>query len=357
MAVAQPGRRQRLARLSHSAHLLPSLQHMRGLLRHDVRILAYHRVLESIEPAGFTFDLDLISASAERFHEQMSLLRKRFHPMRFDEVLACLDAGRPLPRRAVLITFDDGYDDNYRIAYPILRDLGLSAMFFVSTGHIDSGAPYAYDWLVHMLCLAPVPTLDVPELGVSWRLPDKRNGRRQIAARLLERLKGLDDATQGAVIARLEREWGMPRRAGHRDCRPMSWAQLREMSANGMEVGSHGVGHRMLAKLPAARMRAEIVGSRQRLQAKLGVPAQVISYPVGGADAFDEAVVTAVRAAGYTMACSYISGATRFTHGTRYALRRLPVERDIDGAWFEAILALPELFSYPCHVRDRMRDG
>src|SRR3546814_3608060 len=80
----------------------------------------------------------------------MQHLRDRFHPVSCREIVAALDGGPTLPRDAALVTFDDGYDDNHAIAFPILRDLGVPATFFVATGHIDSGLPYAYDWLVHM---------------------------------------------------------------------------------------------------------------------------------------------------------------------------------------------------------------
>src|SRR3546814_14523092 len=76
----------------------------------------------------------------------MQHLRDRFHPVSCREIVAALDGGLALPRDAVLVTFDDGYDDNHAIAFPILRDLGVPAPFFVATGHIDSGLPYAYDW-------------------------------------------------------------------------------------------------------------------------------------------------------------------------------------------------------------------
>ena len=85
-------------------------------------------------------------------------------------------------------------------AYPILRELGMSAMFFVSTGHIDSGMPYEYDWLVHMVCTTTAPTMDIPELDVAWELPASLEGRRGIAARLLEHLKSFDAVTQEAAI-------------------------------------------------------------------------------------------------------------------------------------------------------------
>lgn len=347
------GRRPRLARACARAGLLPLIARVRAALRHDLRILAYHRVLDDAEPAGFRFDPELISASSDAFRQQLAIVKRRFAPMRFDELIDCLDRGRAVPRRAVLITFDDGYDDNYRCAWPILRDAGLSAMFFVSTGHIDSGRPYAYDWLVHMLCTTRAGSLQAPELGIEWALPDDLGARRALAARLLDGIKALDADAQQALIDRLQREWSLPSDAGHADCRPMTWAQLREMHAGGMEVGSHGVDHRMLAKMPRAAMREEVAASKRTIERELGNEARVISYPVGGADAYDEEVVGAVRDAGYRMACSYLAGPEGLHPDARYAMRRIPVERQMDADWFESMLALPEVF---CH-RSRTRGG
>ncbi|MGH8062914.1 MAG: polysaccharide deacetylase family protein [Pseudoxanthomonas sp.] len=334
-----------------SARALPVLQRLRSLLRHDLRILAYHRVLEHVEPDGFRFDVDLISASAEGFRQQMLHVRDHFTPLRFDQVLSYLDADQRLPEGAVLVTFDDGYDDNYRVAFPILRDLGMSAMFFVSTGHIDSGEPYIYDWLVHMVCTTTARVLHAPELGVEWEIPASLGERRELAAKLLDHLKSLDDAGQSTLIGRLEKEWNLPRGAGHVDCRPMTWDQLREMDRGGMEIGSHGVGHRMLAKLPSPQMTEEVVQSKLALERELGVPAHVMSYPVGGHDAFDTETVEVVRAAGFRMACSYVSGSSGIAAESRYSMRRLPVEREMDRAWFEAMVSVPELFSYSSRFR------
>lgn len=350
-AAAGYGRRQRLARLCHGTRLALPLARLRALLRDDLRILAYHRVLESVEPSGFDFDLELISASAERFRNQMAFLRRHFHPLRFDEVLARVESGRSLPSRAVLVTFDDGYEDNHRVAFPILKDLGMSAMFFVSTGHIDSGMPYAYDWLVHMICTTQATRLDAPELALEARLPDSMGGRRALAVDVLDRLKSLDESSQAAFMARLEGEWGLSRASGNDDCRPMTWDQVREMHAAGMEIGSHGVRHRMLAKLPAAQMAEEICESKATLDRELGISADVLSYPVGGPDAFDAQVVEIARMAGFRMACSYIAGTSTVRPESRYSMRRLPVERSMDMPWFEAMVSVPEVFGYPSRLR------
>lgn len=344
------GRRPRLARALRTAGLLPLLGRLRRVWREDLRILAYHRVLPEVDAADFRFDPELVSASVDAFRAQLALVRRHCAPLRFDELLDHLERGRPLPPRAVLITFDDGYDDNYRHAYPLLREAGLSAMFFVSTGHIDSGRPYLYDWLVHMLSVTRAATLDLPQLGMRAAVPAALSARRALAARVLDRIKTLDADAQRALVERLAEDWALPIRS-HPDCRPMDWGMLREMRAGGMEIGSHGVDHNMLAKLPPARMREEVFASRARLQAELGAPAEVISYPVGGYDAYDAAVVAAVRDAGYRMACSYVAGAQPLPPQERYGLRRIPVERHMDAAWFEGMLALPEWFCYRTRAR------
>lgn len=348
--TVRPGRRQRLAQLCQRSGMLSVLERLRRSPCGEVRILAYHRVLETAPPGDFSFDVELVSATARSFREQVSWLATHMHPMRLDEVLALVDQGRPLPPRAVVITFDDGYDDNYRVAYPILREFGVPAVFFVSTAHVESGLPFAYDWLVHMLCTTDAPELDARELGRRWVIPDGWEERRRLAAEVLDQLKRLDARGQVALIARLEVQWRMPR-APHPHCRPVDWAQLREMSAGGMEVGSHGMHHLMLAKLPQRVLEAELHGSRDALQRNLGVCAQALSYPVGGADSYDERVLAAARNAGYRVACTYLSGADRIAGARMFELCRLPVERGMDMGWFRAMLTFPRVFGYRSPVR------
>lgn len=342
----RPGMRVRLGEFCHRNGLLRMLQQARSWLYQDLRVLAYHRVLTVTDAEQFDFDLELVSATVDRFRRQMLLLKQRFRPMRLEEVVAAMDAGERLPADAVAVTFDDGYDDNYRFAFPILQELGIPATFFVSTGHVDSGQPFAYDWLVHMILRTSADELAMPELDLALPMPHDRPARRLLAQQVLSRLKDIDGTSQSAAIARLESAWELPATI-HSDCRPMNWAQLREMHAAGFEIGSHGVHHRMLAKLPQAEMETELRDSKATLERELGAPTALISYPVGGGTAFDERVVQATVAAGYRAACSYICGTNPARAPDRYALRRLPVERDMGPGWFEAMLTLPELMSYP----------
>ncbi|WP_017460535.1 polysaccharide deacetylase family protein [Dyella ginsengisoli] len=339
--------RVRLGTWCYRTGLLGPLRQVRGWRIRDLRILAYHRVITLPDPELFEFDLEVVSASAERFREQMLLLRRKFHPISLGEVVRRIEAGQPMPRNAVAVTFDDGYDDNYRVAFPILRELGVPATFFVSTGHVDDGLPFAYDWLAHMVLSSTEPRLQLPEVGLDVRLPAGRDLRRKLVENLLDRLKSLDDAAQAALITGLEKAWNMPRDRAVADCRPMGWSQLREMHQAGFEIGSHGVTHRMLAKLPQGELEWELSESHRVLERELGSAPSLLSYPVGGDRAFDARVIEAARAAGYRLACSYISGTNPDPAVNRYALYRLPVERQMGPGWFAAMVSLPGLMAYP----------
>ncbi len=346
------GVRGRMGELCYSSGLLHSLQRMRAWWQNDLRILAYHRVMPLPDPQTFNFDLELISTSPERFREQMQLLKKNFRPTRLTDVVAALDAGESLPPDTVVVTFDDGYDDNYRIAYPILREIGVPATFFVSTGHIDSGRPFAYDWLAHMILCSGAPRLSLPELDIDLTMPSSRSERRLLVGRILLEMKGLGALEQSAMITRLERDWHMPGDVGPADCRPMTWTQLREMQAAGFEIGSHGVHHRMLAKLPQQDMESEIRQSKAALVRELGITTALMSYPVGGDRAFNGSVMEATRRAGFQLAVCYICGTNPLPAANRFALQRLPVERTMGPGWFAAMLTMPYLMSYQTVSRE-----
>lgn len=345
------GKRQQLAHLVGGLGLLPLVQRVRSAVRSELRILAYHRVRDVVEEQ-FDFDLALVSATPKQFRQQVAWLKGNYKPVRLCDVIGCIEAGLPLPPKAVVITFDDGYDDNYHVAFPILREFGVPATFFVSTGYIDSGAPYAYDWLVHLFYCTGARRVVIPELRIEAPIPATRHERAALAAQVLDRMKSLPEAGQALVMRRLEDEWSMAR-APHPDSRPMTWDQLREMHAAGMEIGSHGMHHRMLARLPHDEMAAEVAGSRAALERELAAPAQVISYPVGGPDAYSDAVIDEVRAQKFGIGCSYVSGSNPWPLADPYALLRLPVERYMDPVWFKGMLAWPELFSH----RSRRRTG
>src|SRR5262245_45583277 len=93
--------------------------------------LNYHRIGEA---GRSVYDRGLWSATADDFDAQVGWLKSHFDIIRPDDLPAALAARRG---RHVLITFDDGYRDNYADAFPVLKRHGVPATFFITTGFID----------------------------------------------------------------------------------------------------------------------------------------------------------------------------------------------------------------------------
>src|SRR5260370_40059269 len=89
----------------------------------SLRILAYHRVLDA-DPLDFAYDEGVISASTEAFYHQMDFVRRNFDVLTFEDLYKIEAEGRSWPCRALIITFDDGYRDNYTQAFPVLKQMG-----------------------------------------------------------------------------------------------------------------------------------------------------------------------------------------------------------------------------------------
>lgn len=318
---------------------------LRGLRAGEIPILAYHRVFDIGQEQAFSFDPDLVSASSPAFAWQMLYLKKRYHPITFQTLLNAMDGKEQLPSRPVIVSFDDGYDDNYLNAFPVLRSLGMPATIFVSTGYVGSGKPFWFDLATHILYHLPNGNLTVKDLGITLPLDTDVNSRRIAAGRLVGALKRVGNAQRLGILDWLEREHGDAMRpADFRLSRPLSWDQIREMSAAGIEFGSHTVNHPILSRLDDEELRRELTDSRLRLEQELGKPAPVLAYPVGGPEEFNDRVVRAATAAGYRLGVSYMPGVNRLGDMDRFRLRRQHVERYVSNAYFAGLLSLPEIF-------------
>lgn len=110
------------------------------LRRIRVPILMYHYISEPPAYAD-VYRIDL-SVSPALFREHLAYLRDAgYMSIRLEDLYAALQTGAALPQKPVVLTFDDGYEDNYTNAYPLLREIGFTGTFFVMTSGPDGGSP------------------------------------------------------------------------------------------------------------------------------------------------------------------------------------------------------------------------
>lgn len=316
----------------------------RGPASQRLHVLAYHRVLDVEDEDRFPCDPELISASTAEFARQMEFVKQHYHALRLSELVDIVERKQKLPPNSLLITFDDGHQDNYTHAYPILRSLGLPAAIFLSTGYIGGSGQFWFDRIATLAFYAPAGELSVPGLDGSFRLGDVAS-RRCATDQILVQAKRLPNARRLALLQTLERQLAqhVPRNAALPSA-ALTWEQVREMAECGIEVGSHCVTHPVMSALDDETLHFELAHSRHAIQSQTGQRAEVIAYPVGREYAFDRRVAPLARDCGYRLGFSYVAGVNQLGVMDPFAIKRIEVERYIPFHFFVARLAMPRLF-------------
>jgi peptidoglycan/xylan/chitin deacetylase (PgdA/CDA1 family) len=246
----------------------------RNVAKPSARIVAYHRVGSTYE---FPSDVPLVSP--EDFEKQIIYLSQRYRVLSLSELGRALSRGTSLPAKTAVITFDDGYKDNYLLAYPILKRYGVPATIFLATGHIDSGIPFWWDRVSYAMHHSNREDLDLAPFG-TCRF--QSTTERWLAARAIrEGLKDLPDGQKNSIIEELVGQLGVDIPLSLARDMFLSWDEVREMSQNGIDFGAHTVNHPTLVGMPLELAREEIVGSQRRIQENLDRPADTFCYPDG----------------------------------------------------------------------------
>lgn len=247
---------------------------------------------------------------------QLRVLRGVANVVPLDVALAKLRAAEPLPRRAVALTFDDGYADNFELAAPMLKRLRLPATFFLVPDFL-SGAGAWWEELGWAFLNATRPSLEWE--GARWQL-DGPVGRRSAYSTVSERLKRRNRAARDADVRQLV---GLLEPGGHGPDPGLllDWSGAASLLAAGFSVGSHSLHHAILTEETAAEQQRDLMSSRLQLEERLKVPIQLLAYPNGGRQDFDARTIAAAERAGYDAAVTTVDGLNDLTT-PRFTVRR-----------------------------------
>jgi peptidoglycan/xylan/chitin deacetylase (PgdA/CDA1 family) len=272
----------------------------RGPGGHRLVTLLYHRVPERPDPLC----PDLLELPVFALH--MEALAANFNVLPLSTALDRLRLGT-LPPRAVAITFDDGYADNYQVALPVLRRFGLPAAFFVAAGFLDGGCMFN-DLVIEACRVVPEGPWDTGSDALGVRQVPGGAGRVQLAGELISRLKYLSPVDRLAAARELLRRAGGVAPAHLM----MTSEEVRGLHRAGMEIGGHTLTHPILARLPAEEAAREISAGKAALESLLGAPVPLFAYPNGKpADDYLPRDVDLVRQAGFVAALTTVwAGAT-----------------------------------------------
>ena len=261
-------------------------------------ILAFHRVRAAGKPAD-PFDT-CGSVSVEYFREILDCVRDRYAVVSLAGLYDARQAKNPL----AAITFDDGWRDNYDVAFPLLRELGVPATIFIVTGKLGSSEAFWQEDLGHLFRAASeAPRGDAANgLRSLLRVRDGRPLTCQLYRDTVVRWKNL---TQAECFGRLRRAGWAASQDAARPRQFLKADEIREMAANGVSFGSHGVTHRILPRYGRAEVERELRESKAALETLFGHAIDTLAYPDGQ---HSEVVVECAASCGYRLAVT-----TRFS--------------------------------------------
>lgn len=214
------------------------------------------------------------------FEKCIKHITKNFEVVLFEDYI--LDIGIESGNKIASIMFDDGYEDNYLYAAPILNKYHCNASFYVVTNSIDKNWPvwtYMIDYLFKNTNRTTI-NLDFPFLPEALRV-DKINNRSErirYIRNLKPLLKKISQHQCEMIINEIVKAYSDVSMPGEM----MNWDQIRQLKADGYYIGSHTVTHPVLGMMEEHKaIKDELVLSGQRIKDELGYFPLSISYPVG----------------------------------------------------------------------------
>ena len=316
--------------------------------RPSVLVATFHRIGEPSEGAFYD---GVYSASPDAFRAHVLHLRDRFRLINLKTLVEMSDSGIAVDRPTALITFDDGYRDNYEVAWPILQELGAPATFFIPTRFL-SKPQIPIPWWDHTAYVLKqtkkrLLVLDWPEtLTLDLEQTPRGAATASIIRFYLEgRIPGGDDEARFRTHLEERAEVSLDDEALGRTLF-MTWDQVRRLAGSGMTIGSHAHSHLPLATLSESDQRHELVESRRILERELDGACKIqgLAYPFGWPSTFDAATQRLAQEAGYRLAFTTVEGINRPGDSAPFALRRLNVGYHDSAPLFRARTTLQTSF-------------
>src|SRR5258706_6420036 len=249
-------------------------------------VLGYHRIID-LDVPGFDHYRPNVSASPAMFERQLAYVVKHFNVIDLARLNAFIQHGEPLPKKPLLITFDDGYIDNYTNAYPILGRYNLSAVMFLITGKMGSSMLPWWDTCAYYFYHTHQQNAVLPSLGE--RDLSTLAARNLAREALILELKRLPENQKQKALAELGNSLNV---AANQDT-PLfiTWDQARELIRNGIACQPHTVDHPILRRIAPEEGLYQLCESCTRIESETRQAATAFAYPNGTTADFNDSTV------------------------------------------------------------------
>ena len=272
---------------------------------HEV-LLMYHRVLD--DPfSEFEYAQTGTAVSTKSFEAQIAFLAKKFTVLTAAEYVRRRKSGTPLPKKCAVVTFDDGWADNYENAYPVLKQYKVPATIFLCSDFVDSTKKFWFHEMIHAIKWQNLSAEQLEQAlnrfhsqapaGDSQPVSLSTHTTWNALINSFFRLAKTLSADQlGVLLADLTRITGKSDDAWQSKRFILSWDEIAAMDPAIIEIGSHGKSHRLLTAISRDESARELIESKRDIEEKLGRKVLTFAYPNGS---YDETIKQMTAEAGY----------------------------------------------------------
>jgi peptidoglycan/xylan/chitin deacetylase (PgdA/CDA1 family) len=298
---------------------------------HRVIILFYHRFANKKDKEKVLPYTDIVA-----FEKQIVYLKNLYNFVSMDEIAQTLKNEGAFSQPSIALTIDDGYVDNYLLAYPVLNKYHIPAVIYLTLGLIGTRASLWVDDIEYALTQAGVPTFRLEELENELIDISVLEGRRRAEKMLYSAMVKLDNCERQKIIGKLFEVLHVnvsdietkPRRM-------LNWEEIIEMSKGGIAFGAHTMSHPCLSGIATEVAKDEIGMSKEILERYVEAPVKHFAVPNGKEEDFTSELREYCRKIGFDSIVTTEPGIVD-SKGDRFRLKR--------------VLPTPPLYYFACEI-------
>lgn len=290
------------------------------LNKNKIIVLMYHGVSAENVPKSVVENYDGKQVFVKKFERQLRYLLNRYHLLTLDEFCDFVSKKKKLPENSLLLTFDDGYLNNYEVLFPVLKKYGVPATVFICPGLIGKNNPNWPDMLEWAVVACEKKELHFDYAGKNYLF--SLNSPAQKKSAIIEMKKILitiPSPKRKIIVTELIKSLDV-RKGYSFNYQLMDWEQIKKMQSL-VCFGSHSLTHPILPVESVETVNKELIQSKKIIEKTLKRPVRAFAYPNG---IYDENVKRAAANAGY--GCAFTVGWGKVTSSSdTFSLRRIPV--------------------------------
>lgn len=265
-------------------------------LPNGVYAFNYHRIGDKEKTP---YDRAIFSCTEFAFEQQITILKKHFKIINTIELARLIENNEMIKDRFAVITFDDGYLDNFTTALPILQKHQVTAVFYLTTTFLDSNQITWWDEIAYLLRKSEGKVYQLPSSPIKYIL--LKENIDHIIRKIMTDIKLSKNISVLAALEDIRIKFPLAKKELLTEAEQLfiNWQQAEELLAYGMEIGSHTLTHPILSQVNSEQHKKEIIDSKSILEQRLNCEINSIAYPVGRYYCYNEKSIEYTAEAGY----------------------------------------------------------